>query len=55
VVFAGNSTAVFVLKQATSNLPIVFLQVPDPIDAGFVASLGQPGGTAATAIRGRCA
>jgi putative ABC transport system substrate-binding protein len=44
VIFAGNSTAVFALKQATSSLPIVFVQVPDPIADGFVASLGRPGG-----------
>jgi putative tryptophan/tyrosine transport system substrate-binding protein len=44
VVFAGNSTAVFALKQATSSLPIVFVQVPDPIADGFVTSLGRPGG-----------
>jgi putative ABC transport system substrate-binding protein len=44
VIFAGNSTAVFALKQATSSLPIIFVQVPDPIADGFVASLGRPGG-----------
>jgi putative ABC transport system substrate-binding protein len=44
VIFAGNSTAVFALKQATSSLPIVFVQVPDPIADGFVASLSRPGG-----------
>jgi putative ABC transport system substrate-binding protein len=44
VIFAGNSTAAFALKQLTSSLPIVFVQVPDPIADGFVASLGRPGG-----------
>jgi putative ABC transport system substrate-binding protein len=44
VIFAGNSTAVFALKQATSGLPVVFVQVPDPIADGFVASLSRPGG-----------
>jgi ABC-type uncharacterized transport system substrate-binding protein len=43
VIFAGNSTAAFALKQVTSSLPIVFVQVPDPIADGFVASLGRPG------------
>ena len=44
VIFAGNATAVFALKQATGSLPIVFVQVGDPIADGFVASLGRPGG-----------
>jgi putative ABC transport system substrate-binding protein len=44
VIFAGNSTAAFALKQVTSSLPIVFVQVPDPVADGFVASLSRPGG-----------
>ena len=31
-------------KQATSTIPIVMAQDPDPIGNGFVASLAQPGG-----------
>jgi ABC-type uncharacterized transport system substrate-binding protein len=34
------------LKQATSTVPIVFAQVPDPVNAGFVDSLARPGGNA---------
>ena len=32
------------LQQATRSVPIVFLQVSDPVAQGFVASLSRPGG-----------
>jgi putative tryptophan/tyrosine transport system substrate-binding protein len=32
------------LQQATRSVPIVFVQVSDPIAQGFVASLSRPGG-----------
>jgi len=32
------------LKNETSTIPIIFVQVTDPISAGFVKSLGSPGG-----------
>ena len=34
------------LLQATRTVPIVFVQVADPVGAGFVDSLSQPGGNA---------
>jgi putative ABC transport system substrate-binding protein len=34
------------LLQATRSVPIVFVGVPDPVAAGFVASLARPGGNA---------
>ena len=34
------------LQQATRTVPIVFVQVTDPVGAGIVESLSQPGGNA---------
>jgi len=44
VVLAAASSAVAALQQATRTVPIVFAQVVDPVGAGFVDSLAQPGG-----------
>src|SRR5215467_5351509 len=45
VVVAVGSTAMGVL-QATRSVPVVFVQVGDPVGAGFVESLSRPGGNA---------
>ena len=34
------------LLQATRTVPIVFVNVADPVGAGFVDSLSRPGGNA---------
>jgi putative tryptophan/tyrosine transport system substrate-binding protein len=44
VVLAAASSAVAALQQTTRTVPIVFAQVVDPVGAGFVDSLAQPGG-----------
>jgi putative ABC transport system substrate-binding protein len=44
VVMAFTSAAVAPLRQATSTVPIVFAVVADPVGAGYVESLAQPGG-----------
>src|SRR5215471_5026824 len=44
VILASTSVSVAALRQATRVLPIVFVQVADPVGAGFVASLGKPAG-----------
>jgi ABC-type uncharacterized transport system substrate-binding protein len=46
VILATGSATVGPLLQATRTVPIVFVQVPDPVGAGFVESLARPGGNA---------
>jgi putative ABC transport system substrate-binding protein len=46
VILAGGSPAVAALQEATRTVPIVFANVVDPVGAGFVDSLAQPGGNA---------
>jgi putative ABC transport system substrate-binding protein len=46
VILASGSSTVGPLQQATRAVPIVFVQVPDPVGAGFVDSLARPGGNA---------
>ena len=43
-IFASGSTAVEPLRRATRTVPIVFVLVPDPVGAGFIASMARPGG-----------
>src|SRR5262245_39186764 len=44
VILARGSQAVAALLQGTRVVPIVFETVTDPVGAGFVENLGQPGG-----------
>jgi putative ABC transport system substrate-binding protein len=46
VILAGGGLATTSLLQATRAVPIVFAQIPDPVGAGYVDSLGKPGGNA---------
>src|SRR5262245_30645332 len=43
IVSVGSSTVAHLL-QATRTIPIVFMNVPDPVGAGFVRSMAHPGG-----------
>ena len=43
-ILAHSAAALSPLRQATRTIPIVFVQVPDPVAAGFVDSLARPGG-----------
>src|SRR6516165_1828379 len=46
VVLASGIPAATPLLQATRTVPIVFVNVVDPVGAGLVASLARPGGNA---------
>ena len=44
IVAAGNTLVA--VQEATRTVPIVFVLVPDPVGAGYIASLARPGGNA---------
>jgi putative tryptophan/tyrosine transport system substrate-binding protein len=44
VLFCIGSLMLAPLQQATRMIPIVFVNVPDPVGAGFVQSMAHPGG-----------
>src|SRR6516225_4221728 len=44
VIVANGPQALAALHQHTNAIPIVFVQVADPVEVGFVASLAHPGG-----------
>ncbi len=44
VILTIGSVAVGPLQQATRTIPIVFVNAPDPVGAGFVQSMARPGG-----------
>jgi len=46
VILASASASVAALRQTTRTVPIVFVNVIDPVGAGLVASLARPGGSA---------
>jgi putative ABC transport system substrate-binding protein len=44
VIFTIGSVAIALLQQTTRTIPIVFVNAPDPVGAGFVQSMAHPGG-----------
>jgi putative tryptophan/tyrosine transport system substrate-binding protein len=46
VILTGGAVTMAPLLQATRTVPIVFVNVADPVGAGFVDSLARPGGNA---------
>jgi putative ABC transport system substrate-binding protein len=44
VIVAVNNSTLAELQRLTRTIPIVFIQVSDPVGSGFVAGLARPGG-----------
>jgi putative ABC transport system substrate-binding protein len=44
VILAGPTNALIPVSKATNSIPIVFVQVSDPVGQGIVKSLARPGG-----------
>jgi putative tryptophan/tyrosine transport system substrate-binding protein len=44
VILMSGTSVVAPMMQATRTIPIVFVQVVEPVGAGFVESLSRPGG-----------
>ena len=44
IIVANSSVALAALLRERRTIPIVFVQIADPVGAGFVASLARPGG-----------
>ena len=44
IIVTAGGQATRAAKEATSTIPIVMTNDPDPVGSGFVASLAQPGG-----------
>jgi putative tryptophan/tyrosine transport system substrate-binding protein len=42
VIVSNTTPAVAALQHATNRIPIVFIQISDPVAAGFVSSLAHP-------------
>jgi len=48
VIVAATTSSMVPLQQATSTVPIVFVQVTDAVGVGFAESMSRPGGNAKT-------
>jgi putative ABC transport system substrate-binding protein len=46
VILATGSPTLEPLLQVTRTVPVVFVQVSDPVGAGYIESLSRPGGNA---------
>jgi ABC-type uncharacterized transport system substrate-binding protein len=43
-IMTASTTNLTIVQQATTTIPVVFLQVSDPVEQGFVKSMTHPGG-----------
>jgi putative ABC transport system substrate-binding protein len=46
VILTSGAAGMGAMQQVTQTMPVVFVQVTDPVGAGYVASLSRPGGNA---------
>lgn len=44
VIVAGGTPVTSVVQKATTTIPIVMVNVADPVDSGFIKTLARPGG-----------
>ncbi len=44
VILVASTANLIAMRQATTTVPIVFVQVSDPVAQGFIASVTKPGG-----------
>jgi putative ABC transport system substrate-binding protein len=44
LIIANSTPVLAALRQETDSIPLVFVQVIDPVTRGFVATLARPGG-----------
>jgi putative ABC transport system substrate-binding protein len=44
VIVTGSNPVIAAVKQATTTIPVVMAASRDPVGAGFIASIGRPGG-----------
>jgi putative ABC transport system substrate-binding protein len=44
VILVSSTPNLLVIREATKNVPVVFVNVSDPVTQGFVANIRQPGG-----------
>jgi ABC-type uncharacterized transport system substrate-binding protein len=52
VIAATGTSETKALRAATQDIPVVFLQVADPISSGLVASISRPGGNITGLMQG---